>query len=558
MGWGRRRKGFKVGRTRINVGKRGITSVSTGGRGFRVNLSKRGTRVSAGIPGTRLRYRGRLGGRGRVRARRSGCFGCASVVGAIGVALAAVSLLAFGAAAQEPPEGVPAAAVMAVVSGHVDGDKIEVDVRSAEEEVLMIGVDAPEPGECFADEAAERVEELVPEGAVVYLEAGGDDRDGKDRLLRWVWVPGEEGERAYLLNTRLVREGYAGFDPMEDNDKYDDRIEEAEAEAREDERGLWAACEGLHGEARAEVEDDEEIQDEEDEESQDEDGEDDAAGPLDTRLGGTRESFEAAYGEPVGEADERFGDYDIEGFGASAAAVFYEGRLARIQVFADRDLEDVPLSQPHEADWTVEEAIEVAERFAPTDAELGEPQPTNLGYVVYPAKSDELAEVFGADAYAWAEASGAPGSIEYVFSLDDAGEVYAIDVQLGGVVGVPFDAAAGSGEAPAPALVTDCGAFASYDEATAYYAANPASQPYLDPDADGLACEVHFGVEPEAPPPDTGPAPGAGCDPSYPTVCIPPPPPDRNCPDVGYTDFVVYQPDPHGLDRDRDGVGCES
>ena len=48
------------------------------------------------------------------------------------------------------------------------------------------------------------------------------------------------------------------------------------------------------------------------------------------------------------------------------------------------------------------------------------------------------------------------------------------------------------------------------------------------------------------------------CDPSYPTVCIPPPPPDLDCSDIPYTDFVVLPPDPHGFDRDHDGIGCET
>lgn len=51
----------------------------------------------------------------------------------------------------------------------------------------------------------------------------------------------------------------------------------------------------------------------------------------------------------------------------------------------------------------------------------------------------------------------------------------------------------------------------------------------------------------------------SACDLSYPTVCIPSPPPDLNCEDVlPYEDFQVLSPDPHGLDRDKDGLGCES
>ncbi len=51
---------------------------------------------------------------------------------------------------------------------------------------------------------------------------------------------------------------------------------------------------------------------------------------------------------------------------------------------------------------------------------------------------------------------------------------------------------------------------------------------------------------------------GGDCDPSYPSVCIPPPPPDLDCPQVADTDFAVLPPDPHGFDGNDDGVGCES
>lgn len=62
----------------------------------------------------------------------------------------------------------------------------------------------------------------------------------------------------------------------------------------------------------------------------------------------------------------------------------------------------------------------------------------------------------------------------------------------------------------------------------------------------------------------TRPAPTAtatqspNCHPSYPTVCIPPPPPDLNCTDIPYRNFKVVPPDPHKFDVDKDGVGCET
>jgi hypothetical protein len=49
----------------------------------------------------------------------------------------------------------------------------------------------------------------------------------------------------------------------------------------------------------------------------------------------------------------------------------------------------------------------------------------------------------------------------------------------------------------------------------------------------------------------------ADCDPSYPTVCIPSPPPIVDCSVTAERNFPVLPPDPHGLDHDGDGVGCE-
>jgi micrococcal nuclease len=70
-----------------------------------------------------------------------------------------------------------------------------------------------------------------------------------------------------------------------------------------------------------------------------------------------------------------------------------------------------------------------------------------------------------------------------------------------------------------------------------------------------------------APPPTsttttTTAPPPSNCDPSYPDVCIPSPPPDLDCGEIPYRRFrVIYtvpNPDPHRFDRDHDGIGCES
>jgi hypothetical protein len=63
-------------------------------------------------------------------------------------------------------------------------------------------------------------------------------------------------------------------------------------------------------------------------------------------------------------------------------------------------------------------------------------------------------------------------------------------------------------------------------------------------------------TSPLSPPPS--PAKAANCSPAYPTVCIPPPPPDLDCKDIPYRNFQGLPPDPHRFDADHDGIGCES
>lgn len=81
----------------------------------------------------------------------------------------------------------------------------------------------------------------------------------------------------------------------------------------------------------------------------------------------------------------------------------------------------------------------------------------------------------------------------------------------------------------------------------------------------GLIRECPGARMPLVPAPAASPAgppatslPGGSCSAAYPTVCIPPPPPDLNCADITFRRFVVLPPDPHHFDGDGDGIGCES
>jgi endonuclease YncB( thermonuclease family) len=61
-------------------------------------------------------------------------------------------------------------------------------------------------------------------------------------------------------------------------------------------------------------------------------------------------------------------------------------------------------------------------------------------------------------------------------------------------------------------------------------------------------------------PPTRTPAPSGKCDPNYAGGCVPPPPPDLDCADIramGIAPVRIVGSDPHRLDGDHDGLGCE-
>jgi len=64
-------------------------------------------------------------------------------------------------------------------------------------------------------------------------------------------------------------------------------------------------------------------------------------------------------------------------------------------------------------------------------------------------------------------------------------------------------------------------------------------------------------VEANEPPAEKSASSGGNCDPFYPDVCIPTPPPDLDCPEIPYKNFRVVGSDPHRFDGDHDGIGCE-
>jgi micrococcal nuclease len=120
-----------------------------------------------------------------------------------------------------------------MVTQIIDGDTIIIEGGY---HVRYIGIDTPEiypKTEAFGIEAQEANRRLV-EGKQVRLERDFSERDRYGRLLRYVYVDD------IFVNAELVRQGLAEVKAYPPDIKYQDYLEEMEAEARNEERGMWA------------------------------------------------------------------------------------------------------------------------------------------------------------------------------------------------------------------------------------------------------------------------------------------------------------------------------
>lgn len=131
---------------------------------------------------------------------------------------------------------------LAKVAKVIDGDTIEVDLGEGNvKRVRYIGIDTPESVDprqglqCFGKESTAKNKELVENG-IVGLEKDVSETDRYGRLLRYVYM----GD--LFINQVLVAEGYAKASSYPPDVKYQDKLRQAEQQARSANKGLWGSC----------------------------------------------------------------------------------------------------------------------------------------------------------------------------------------------------------------------------------------------------------------------------------------------------------------------------
>lgn len=154
----------------------------------------------------------------------------------------------------------------------------------------------------------------------------------------------------------------------------------------------------------------------------------DSALALDARLGGSIDAFTARYGPASDQV--LFLEYDVPGCGAVLVADFEGKVVTSISVFSPREDQDKSRTIPDEADWTLDEAVQIAMGFIPIDTHLLEPQTDAAGNTVIPGVSGLLAEMVPLEVYQYVDNTPAPGGLSVVFSHTPAGKVSWMTIQL--------------------------------------------------------------------------------------------------------------------------------
>lgn len=116
----------------------------------------------------------------------------------------------------------------------VTGQTLEVTgLGEPRSRVRLVGIEAPDLQQQPWGQAAKEHLQAMIEGKPVLLEFDIQNRDTFGRHLAYVWQNG------VLLNEQLVKAGYALVQPRSPNQKYDQRLEQAQEWARLMGQGIW-------------------------------------------------------------------------------------------------------------------------------------------------------------------------------------------------------------------------------------------------------------------------------------------------------------------------------
>ena len=117
----------------------------------------------------------------------------------------------------------------------IDGDTIVID---GDIHVRLLGIDAPEAGECFYQESKDALINFI-QGENIRLEKDVSDMDNFSRLLRYVFLSDDN----LFVNNSLLEQGYADVMSLGQDRLYRRLLTSSRNQAITQRKGMWESCE---------------------------------------------------------------------------------------------------------------------------------------------------------------------------------------------------------------------------------------------------------------------------------------------------------------------------
>jgi len=129
------------------------------------------------------------------------------------------------------------------ITSVIDGDTLKIKTGTLKtRKVRLIGINAPEKGECYFDESKEALIQIT-ESEIINIEKDISGLDKYNRLLRYIVAINDDPEEDNIqVNYYMIRNGFAFYQSSSPDNRYRDLFITAQRQAKEDNLGLWKDC----------------------------------------------------------------------------------------------------------------------------------------------------------------------------------------------------------------------------------------------------------------------------------------------------------------------------
>ncbi|MBU1046859.1 thermonuclease family protein [Patescibacteria group bacterium] len=129
------------------------------------------------------------------------------------------------------------------ITSIIDGDTLKIKTGTLKtRKVRLIGINAPEKGECYFDESKQALKEITQDKNI-NIEKDISGLDKYNRLLRYIIVINSDPEQDNIpVNYYMIRNGFAFYQSSPPDNRYRDLFITAQRQAQTDNLGLWKDC----------------------------------------------------------------------------------------------------------------------------------------------------------------------------------------------------------------------------------------------------------------------------------------------------------------------------